>query len=159
MWTEGQTLNEWKWCSASQTASYPVRSMISMRSSARPKTVSIGTRRSGQLKNWRTAAFMLSAPLNGSVGARVKRYPAMGLEFEHSGRVQTENLGADIFTEISHLAFDCGRRMRPRALVMRIVISPHEVTGQAVLAGQIETDRILLEGRKAVRAEIVTWQL
>ena len=59
MCTEGQTLYVEKWCSASQTASYPPWSMIRIRSSARLYTVPKGTRRPGQLKNWSTPNFIV----------------------------------------------------------------------------------------------------
>src|SRR5208283_2114683 len=48
--------------------------------------------------------------------------------------------------------------MRPRALMMRIVISPQEVPDQIMLLREFEADRIVLERSGAVFAEILARQ-
>src|SRR5690606_39347968 len=45
--------------------------------------------------------------------------------------------------------------MRPGALVVRVVVRPHEIVVELVALGEPEAGWVLLEGREAVRAIIV----
>src|SRR5262245_5633030 len=49
--------------------------------------------------------------------------------------------------------------MRPGALVMRIVVAPHQAVHDAVALGQVEAGRIFLERGEAVQAEVLAGQL
>ena len=55
-------------------------------------------------------------------------------------------------------SIDC-RRVRPRALVVRVVVGPHQVVDDVVLLGGVEADVILLERGEAVALEVVRRQV
>ena len=72
------------------------------------------------------------------------------VELEQARRIEAKDLRARVFGQTAHLALDRFRRMRPAALVMRIVVRPQEVVSQIVFHRQIEPDRIFLERRTSV---------
>jgi len=72
-------------------------------------------------------------------------------EAEKARGVQPQHLGAAVVAELPHGAFDRFGRMRPGALVMGIVVGPHEVFGEPVALGEIEPGLVLLERGEAVQ--------
>src|SRR5580765_5907470 len=76
------------------------------------------------------------------------------VELEQARGVEAERLGALLVVETTHGPLDGLRRVRPRALVMRIVVAPHETVAQAVALGQLEPGGIFLERREAVGAQV-----
>src|SRR5882724_5069961 len=81
------------------------------------------------------------------------------VEVPDACRVEAENLRALVVIEMAHLALDGFRRMRPRTLMMRVVIGPQEIAHQVVLDREIEPDLVLLERCEAVGMEILAGQL
>src|SRR5438094_10185103 len=60
---------------------------------------------------------------------------------------------------MAHGALDRLGRVRPRALVVRVVVAPHEVVDEAGGLGQSQPGRVLLERCEPVLAEILAGQL
>src|SRR4029453_10682214 len=81
------------------------------------------------------------------------------VEAEQSRGVETEDLRARGVGEPAHRALDRLGGVRPRALVMRVVVAPHEIVGEVHGLGQREPCRVLLERREAVLAQIFAWYL
>src|SRR5262249_24581764 len=67
------------------------------------------------------------------------------VELENPRGVLAQNLHTSLFLQLAHLALDRLRRMRPRSLVMRIVIGPQEIVHEVVTLGELEADRIILK--------------
>ena len=59
------------------------------------------------------------------------------IEVEQTCGVQPENLGPFAVVEITHRALDRSRRVRPRTLVVRVIVGPEQVVDQVVLASQV----------------------
>src|SRR5262249_5220511 len=81
--------------------------------------------------------------------------PLGHVEVEEPGGVEPEHLRAGVVTEPAHRALDRLRGVRPRALVMRVVIAPQEVVHEVVALGQRQSHRIFLERGEAVHAVVV----
>src|SRR6266446_3678540 len=83
---------------------------------------------------------------------------AIDVELEKSGGVKSQNFGSLLIRQLSHLTFYGFGRMRPRTLMMRIVVRPEEVVDEIELHGERQTGAVLLERDRAVRPKILARQ-
>src|SRR5579863_7884009 len=98
----------------------------------------------------------LSSSVDGAVATPHQR---VHVKLENARGVEAENLRALFVCEMSHLALDRFRRMRPHALVMRVVVGPHEIVDEVVLHREVEADTVLLKRGRTVAAEVLARQL
>src|SRR5205814_5912815 len=76
-------------------------------------------------------------------------------EAEEPRGIEAEHLRTRPVAETAHRPLDRLGRMRPRALVMRVVVAPHDVVDDVVTLGEIEPRLVLLQRREAVLADVL----
>src|SRR5690606_9096844 len=77
------------------------------------------------------------------------------VEAEQARGVLAEDLRPLGVVEAAHLPLDRLGGVRPRALVVRVVVRPEKAVDEAMLAGEREAGVVLLERGEAVRAELL----